>query len=639
MKLAEERKTEGNAFFMRMNYLKALELYTQAIQLCPNHAAYYGNRSAAYIRLNYYAKALEDARKSVQIDPKFIKGHMRIAKCHCAMGEITAAINACQIVLDLEPTNKTALEELQQLETAQKYEQQGEESYEKRDFKQVVSTMNLCIQSSPFSVKYKIRKAECLVLIKEYEEANKIVCEILAEDSSNADAIYVCGLCLYYQNSIDKAFQHFQQVLRLDPDHTKAQDRYRTAKKLFQKNEEGNQAFRNGNFQMAYDTYTEALTIDSSNFFANSRLSCNRAAVLLKLGKFDEAIEDFSLAIEADETYIKAYQLRAKCYLESENYEEALKDAEKAFSMDRSRENHQLLKDAKLALATSKDYYKVLGVPRKAGEDEIKKAFRKLAKVHHPDRHSNATHKKRKEHEKKFKVIGEAYSVLSDPKKKERYDSGQDLGMFAKGFPGASGGSEFPGAHFKQQRGFSPNGYPGGSAGFSDGPGFPGAHFQQQRGFPPEGFPGGSAGFSHGTEFPGAHCQQQRSFPPGGCPCESARFSGGPGIPGAHVRQPRGGFLPEGFHGGSARPSSDSEFPGAHFQQQRGGFFPQGFPGGSARFSDVPGFPRAHVQQQRGGFPPERFPGGSAGFFGGPGFPGAHFQQQKGGFCPEGFPF
>ena len=121
---------------------------------------------------------------------------------------------------------------------------------------------------------------------------------------------------------------------------------------------------------MAYDTYTEALTIDAYNSFTNSRLSCNRATTLLKLGKFDEAIEDFSLAIEADETYVKAYQRRAKCYLESENYEEALKDAEKAFSMDRSRENHQLLKDAKLALAKSKrtDYYKVLGVPQTAGE-------------------------------------------------------------------------------------------------------------------------------------------------------------------------------------------------------------------------------------------------------------------------------
>lgn len=43
----------------------------------------------------------------------------------------------------------------------------------------------------------------------------------------NADAIYVRGLCLYYQDNTEKAFQHFQQVLRLAPDHSKARDALR----------------------------------------------------------------------------------------------------------------------------------------------------------------------------------------------------------------------------------------------------------------------------------------------------------------------------------------------------------------------------------------------------------------------------
>ena len=51
--------------------------------------------------------------------------------------------------------------------------------------------------------------------------------DMLRFDSLNADAIYVRGLCLYYQDSIDKAFQHFQHVLRLAPDHDKAKDTYK----------------------------------------------------------------------------------------------------------------------------------------------------------------------------------------------------------------------------------------------------------------------------------------------------------------------------------------------------------------------------------------------------------------------------
>lgn len=53
--------------------------------------------------------------------------------------------------------------------------------------------------------------------------------------------------------------------------------------------------------------------------------------------------------------------------------------------------------------------------------------FRKRALVHHPDRHASASDAERKEQEKKFKEVGEAYSILTDPKKRVRYDNGQDL--------------------------------------------------------------------------------------------------------------------------------------------------------------------------------------------------------------------
>lgn len=83
-----------------------------------------------------------------------------------------------------------------------------------------------------------------------------------------------------------------------------------------------------------------------------------------------------------------------------------------------------------------KDYYKILGVERNATEDEIKKAYRKRALIHHPDRHANAPEAEKKEQEKKFKELGEAYSVLSDQKKKARYDSGQDMEDFDTGMHG-----------------------------------------------------------------------------------------------------------------------------------------------------------------------------------------------------------
>ena len=53
--------------------------------------------------------------------------------------------------------------------------------------------------------------------------------DLLRLDNTNADAIYVRGMCLYYEDNIDKAFQHFQQVLKLAPDHSKAMTIYRVS--------------------------------------------------------------------------------------------------------------------------------------------------------------------------------------------------------------------------------------------------------------------------------------------------------------------------------------------------------------------------------------------------------------------------
>ena len=93
-----------------------------------------------------------------------------------------------------------------------------------------------------------------------------------------------------------------------------------------------------------------------------------------------------------------------------------------------------------------KDYYNILDIPRNASEDEIRKAYRKMALKFHPDKNKSP------EAEDKFKDIAEAYEVLSDPQKREIFDKYGEEGLKGGPKPPTSGATEF---NFEMPAGFT----------------------------------------------------------------------------------------------------------------------------------------------------------------------------------------
>lgn len=113
-------------------------------------------------------------------------------------------------------------------------------------------------------------------------------------------------------------------------------------------------------------------------------------------------------------------------------------------------------------MATKRDYYEILGVSKSASADEIKRAYRKLAMEHHPDKHGGD--------DAKFKELGEAYDVLKDPQKRAGYDQFGHAGAQGNPFGGASGGQHAGGFGGQGFEGFDfsdiLNQFMGGAGGF-----------------------------------------------------------------------------------------------------------------------------------------------------------------------------
>ena len=123
--------------------------------------------------------------------------------------------------------------------------------------------------------------------------------------------------------------------------------------------------------------------------------------------------------------------------------------------------------------ATKPDYYKALGVGKNASEDEIKKAYRKLARKYHPDRNAGD-----KQAEERFKEISQAHDVLSDPEKRKQYDRG--TGPFGFTAPGGFDTGAFGGSVSDILSNLFGGGGPAGTAGAGGRSGGAGARTRAQ---------------------------------------------------------------------------------------------------------------------------------------------------------------
>lgn len=493
---AESFKNDGNKFFKAGDYTHAIEFYTKAVILQPQSATYLGNRAAAYMSAGRWNDALNDCKRAVELDGRNNKMLLRLARIYTSIGQPEEAIATFSRIQPPPSVKDTASakEMLRHVRAAQAALKDGTAA------SMVLYPLDMAEKLLGVGAlkprKWQLMRGEALLKMGDLNslgEAQNIAMSLLRYNNQDPEALVIRGRALYSIGENEKALQHFRKALSCDPDFRDAIKWLRTVQKLDRMKEEGNSEYKAGRWQAAIDKYTSALEVDPSNKGTNSKLLQNRALCRIKLKLYSEAIADCEKAITLDPSYLKARKTKANALGLAEKWEACAREWKSIQELEpEDRTIPKEIRRAELELKKSlrKDYYKILGVEKTATETEIKKAYRKLAIVHHPDKNPGDT-----QAEARFKDISEAYETLSDAQKRERYDSGVDLAdpsdMFGGGGMGGGidpeilfsmmggGGGPFGGG------GGGGGGFPGGGFSFNDRPrgrgGFGGSpHFHYQ---------------------------------------------------------------------------------------------------------------------------------------------------------------
>ncbi|KAK8049859.1 hypothetical protein PG994_011589 [Apiospora phragmitis] len=434
---AESYKAAGNKFFKERDYRNAIIQYSRAVELVPNSATYLSNRAAAYMSHGQYEAALGDCSRAVDLDPTNAKFLLRLARIYTSLGRPKEALTTFSRIQppasakDMAPAKEMSLH----VKAAQDALVNGTSgSMVLHALDQAEKLLGIGAMKPR---KWQLMRGAAHLKIggiNSLGEAQNVAMSLLRYNSQDPEALVLRGRALYCQGDNDKAIQHFRKALSCDPDFRDAVKWLRTVQKLDRMKEEGNSDYKAGRWQAAFDKYSSALEVDPANRGTNAKLLQNRALCRLKLKQYNEAVADCDRAVSLDP---HARKTKANALGQADRWEDAVREWKSIQEMDpEDRTIPKEIRKAELELKKSqrKDYYKILNVDKNADDVQIKKAYRKLAIVHHPDKNPGDDAAA-----ERFKDIGEAYETLSDPQKRARYDSGEDLVDPSDMFSGGGG--------------------------------------------------------------------------------------------------------------------------------------------------------------------------------------------------------
>ncbi|XP_013611974.1 PREDICTED: uncharacterized protein LOC106318509 [Brassica oleracea var. oleracea] len=481
----------------------------RALMLC------YSNRAATRMALGRMREAIADCTMASSIDSNFLKVQVRAGNCYLSLGEIEDAsryFKKClQTGSDICVDRKISVEASEGLQKAQRVSECMHEAgcrlqlRTSTDAEKALEILEEALLISPYSENLLIMKGEALLMLEKYEASIKL-CEqtidLAGKNSLPVDAnkypdsddtpkdinfgIWRCRLMLksyFHMGKLEEAINSLEKQEQLlsatKRDGHKPLESFiplaATIRELLRLKSAGNEAFKSGRHAEAVEHYTAALSCNVESRSFTAVCFCNRSAAYKALGQLSDAIADCSLAIALDQNYSKAISRRATLFEMLRDYGQAASDMHRYVNIltkqmeektsgihDRVTNLANDIRQARMRLSeleeksrkeTSLDMYLVLGVVPSCSASDIRKAYRKAALKHHPDKAGQSLTRNeskderlwkeigeevRRDTDKLFKMIGEAYAVLSDPAKRSQYDLEEEMQNSQRRRDGAS---------------------------------------------------------------------------------------------------------------------------------------------------------------------------------------------------------
>ncbi|KAI3767785.1 hypothetical protein L2E82_18189 [Cichorium intybus] len=326
----EQLKIMGNEDYKNGRFAEALSLYDAAISIDPEKASYRSNKSAALTALGKLLEAVFEAREAIRIEPFYQRAHNRLATLYLRLGEPDKTIRHYkQAGSEAEPDLLTKAQNLQV------HVNRCNEAKKQRDWNTMLKEIDLAISAGADSaLQLYTMKAEVLFKLHRHQEADQVLsnapkfdvddCTKFYGPTIHANLLVIRAQVDLAAGRIDDALEASQLAAKMDSNNKDVNMTVRRIRAVMGARSTGNDLFKASNYTNALIAYGEGLDHDPFN----SVLLCNRAACRTKLGQFEKAVEDCTMALNIRPSYRKARLRRADCNAKLGKWQASMEDYE-----------------------------------------------------------------------------------------------------------------------------------------------------------------------------------------------------------------------------------------------------------------------------------------------------------------------